>query len=205
MKKISVCIASANEHKIAEFREMFADARLDCEVFGIGSLKGFVAPDETGKTFAENAAIKAEAARKIAPADAYVMADDSGICVDALSGAPGIMSARYAGLHGKDADNANNKKLLAELENIPDTKRTARFVCSIVLICPDGRKKTFEGKIEGVINRGECGAKGFGYDPLFYLPELGKTTAQLSERQKNAISHRGIAFAKTSEFIKTQL
>lgn len=205
MKKFSICIASANAHKIAEFKEMFAAAKLDCEVFGVGDLYGFVSPDETGTTFAENAFIKAEAAKKIAPSDAYVMADDSGLCVDALGGAPGIMSARYAGVHGADADNSNNKKLLRELENVPDAERSARFVCAIALICPDGERKLFDGKIEGVINRGECGAKGFGYDPLFFLPERGKTTAQLSEREKNAISHRGIAFAKTSKFIKSQL
>ena len=167
-------------------------------------MQNFAPPVENGKTFAENALIKASALKAIAPEYAYVFADDSGIVVDALNGAPGIFSARYAGADGPDADKLNNEKLLRELENIPAPKRTARFVCSIALITPSGEKKFFEGKIEGVINHGECGSNGFGYDPLFYIPELGMTTAELDSAQKNAISHRGKAFKQLAEFIKRQ-
>ena len=202
--KTKICIASSNEHKISEFRRMFADAHFDCEVFGVGSLDGFVPPVEDGSTFAENALIKARAARTIAPADAFVMADDSGICVDALGGAPGIFSARYAGADGKDADKLNNRRLLAELENVPDEKRTAKFVCDIALIPPSGEtEKIFTGEIAGVINHAEAGAGGFGYDPLFYLPERGVTTAELPPQEKNAISHRGRAFSKMVNYLKS--
>lgn len=202
--RIKICLASSNAHKIAEFRDMARDAGLDCEIFGAGGLPGFEPPEEDGATFAENAMIKARAARAIAPRDCHIMADDSGLCVDALGGAPGIMSARYAGEKGAGADEANNRKLLKELENVPDAARSARFVCSIALICPDGREKIFGGEIEGVINRGARGKRGFGYDPLFFLPERGMTTAELAPAEKNSISHRGKAFSKAAEFIKSQ-
>ncbi len=203
MKK-TIYIATSNAHKLSEFSEMFAAEGIDCAVLGARDLQNFAPPVENGKTFAENALIKASALKAIAPEYAYVFADDSGIVVDALNGAPGIFSARYAGADGPDADKLNNEKLLRELENIPDPKRTARFVCSIALIIPSGEKKFFEGKIEGVINHGECGSNGFGYDPLFYIPELGMTTAELDSAQKNAISHRGKAFKQLAEFIKRQ-
>lgn len=125
------------------------------------------------------------------------MADDSGICVDALGGAPGIFSARYAGADGKDADKLNNRKLLAELENVPDEKRTAKFVCDIALIAPSGEtEKIFTGEIAGVINHAEAGAGGFGYDPLFYLPERGMTTAELPRRRKTRLATADAHFRK---------
>ena len=133
------------------------------------------------------------------------MADDSGLCVDFLGGEPGVMSARYAGVKGEGADAANNQKLLKNLEDVPMSDRTARFVCAIALECPNGVEKVFTGKIEGVIDNSEHGERGFGYDPLFLLPERGKTTAELTEREKNSISHRGKAFSQTAEFIKSQI
>jgi len=202
MKK-TIYIATSNGHKLAEFAQMFAEKNIDCEIFGAADVKNFVSPVEDGKTFAENAFIKANALRRIAPKGAYVFADDSGIVVDALDGAPGIFSARYAGVSGKDADIRNNEKLLRELEGVPDQKRTARFVCVIALITPTGERKTFEGKIEGVINHGESGSNGFGYDPLFLLPERNLTTAQLSAAEKNSISHRGKAFQQLADFLKS--
>lgn len=205
MSRIKICIATSNAHKISEFREMFANAKLDCDVFGAGELSGFEPPEENGKTFSENALIKARAAAKIAPKGCFIMADDSGLCVDFLGGEPGVMSARYAGAKGDGADAANNKKLLKNLEGVPMPDRTARFVCAIALECPNGIEKVFTGKIEGVIDKSERGERGFGYDPLFLLPERGKTTAELTEREKNSISHRGKAFSQTAEFIKSQI
>ncbi len=205
MSRIKICIATSNAHKISEFREMFANAKLDCDVFGAGELSGFEPPEEDGKTFSENALIKARAAAKIAPKSCFIMADDSGLCVDFLGGEPGVMSARYAGVKGDGADAANNKKLLKNLEGVPMPDRTARFVCAIALECPNGIEKVFTGKIEGVIDKSERGERGFGYDPLFLLPERGKTTAELTEREKNSISHRGKAFSQTAEFIKSQI
>lgn len=205
MSRIKICIATSNAHKISEFREMFANAKLDCDVFGAGELSGFEPPEEDGKTFSENALIKARAAAKIAPKGCFIMADDSGLCVDFLGGEPGVMSARYAGIKGDGADAANNKKLLKNLEGVPMPDRTARFVCAIALECPNGIEKVFTGKIEGAIDKSERGERGFGYDPLFLLPERGKTTAELTEREKNSISHRGKAFSQTAEFIKSQI
>lgn len=205
MSRIKICIATSNAHKISEFREMFANAKLDCDVFGAGELSGFEPPEEDGKTFSENALIKVRAAAKIAPKGCFIMADDSGLCVDFLGGEPGVMSARYAGVKGDGADAANNKKLLKNLESVPMPDRTARFVCAIALECPNGIEKVFTGKIEGVIDKSERGERGFGYDPLFLLPERGKTTAELTEREKNSISHRGKAFSQTAEFIKSQI
>ena len=205
MSRIKICIATSNAHKISEFREMFANAKLDCDVFGAGELSGFEPPEEDGKTFSENALIKVRAAARIAPKGCFIMADDSGLCVDFLGGEPGVMSARYAGVKGDGADAANNKKLLKNLEGVPMPDRTARFVCAIALECPNGIEKVFTGKIEGVIDKSECGERGFGYDPLFLHPERGKTTAELTEREKNSISHRGKAFSQTAEFIKSQI
>lgn len=205
MSRIKICIATSNAHKISEFREMFANAKLDCDVFGAGELSGFEPPEEDGKTFSENALIKVRAAAKIAPKGCFVMADDSGLCVDFLGGDPGVMSARYAGVKGEGADAANNQKLLKNLEGVPMSDRTARFVCAIALECPNGVEKVFTGKIEGVIDNSEHGERGFGYDPLFLLPERGKTTAELTEREKNSISHRGKAFSQAAEFIKSQI
>lgn len=201
---MEIYLATSNKHKVFEFSEMFATAGIDCNVHPASDAFGFEPPEEDGETFEQNAFIKADALRSKVPADAYVMADDSGIVVDALGGAPGIRSARYAGVSGDGADAANNKKLLANLEGVPDAERTARFVCVIALVCPNGERIAFHGKIEGQINHGECGANGFGYDPLFLLPERGITTAQLSPEDKNAISHRGRAFAKLAEFLKNQ-
>lgn len=203
MKK-TIYIATSNPHKLEEFSEMFEAEGIACSLFGARDLRNFSPPDETGNTFAENAFIKADALKAIAPKSAYVLADDSGIAVDALDGAPGIFSARYAGADGPEADALNNQKLLRELEDVPDPKRTARFVCAIALITPTGERKLFEGKIDGVINHGERGSNGFGYDPLFYIPELGMTSAELDPAKKNSISHRGNAFKQLAEFIKTQ-
>ena len=200
---MKIFIATSNKHKVQEFSQMFENAGLECDAFGADAIKEFVPPVEDGSTFAENSFIKARALKKFVP-DAFVMADDSGIVVDALNGAPGIFSARYAGVDGANADLSNNEKLLKELANVPDSERSARFVCAIALITPSGSEFMFEGKIEGYINHGAVGCGGFGYDPLFYVPEFNKTTAELSAEEKNKVSHRGQAFKKMIEFLKQQ-
>lgn len=200
-KAKTIYIATSNPHKVAEFEEMFKDWQINCSVKSAKDLGGMPDVNEDGLTFAQNALKKAQALRAIAPSDAYVMADDSGIVVDALNGAPGVRSARYAGVSGKDADKANNEKLLKELENVKDTKRTARFVCALALIAPDGKVEIFEGKVEGKINRGEVGKNGFGYDPLFEFENTDITTAQLDSEDKNQISHRGKALRKLADYL----
>ncbi len=202
---MALYIASSNAHKVKEFQEMFSAAALPIKVLSASALGGMPAHVENGLSFKENAFIKAEALKTIAPKDAYILADDSGLCVDALKGAPGIYSARYANIEGALADNENNKKLLKELENVPDEKRQAHFSCVLALITPEGEKKSFSGEIEGLINRGEKGLNGFGYDPLFEVPSLGKTTAQLDSSEKNKISHRGLAIAELIKYLKANI
>ena len=150
---------------------------------------------EDGETFLANAAKKAREIAQISGCCA--LADDSGLCVDALDGAPGIYSARYSGVHGDDK--ANNRKLLEELKDVPDEQRGAHFTCAIVLARPDGSQVEAEGYFYGRIAHGESGENGFGYDPLFYLPEYGCTSAELSPEEKNRISHRSHALHKLLE------
>ena len=144
---------------------------------------------EDGTTFEENAMIKAEAIAKLT--DAIVLADDSGLEIDYLNKEPGIYSARYAGTD--TSYEIKNNLLLQRLEGVPDEKRTARFVCAIAAVFPDGSKETVRGTIEGRIGYQIAGEHGFGYDPIFYLPEYGCTTAELDPEKKNELSHRGKA------------
>lgn len=182
---MKLIIASNNAHKLEEIKAILGDH------FGeILSLREAGIEHETvedGETFLQNAEKKAREIAEISGCCA--LADDSGLCVDALGGAPGIYSARYAGVHGDDE--ANNDLLLKNLEGAED--RSAHFTCAMALVWPDGRELTAEGYIYGVIAKERAGTNGFGYDPLFYLPERGCTTAQLSPEEKNAISHRGNA------------
>ena len=146
--------------------------------------------EETGTTFAENSALKATTVCKALGIPA--IADDSGLCVDALGGAPGVYSARYAGEHGDDTANMN--KLLDDMFDVPGRKRTARYICVITLAMPDGRTLVTEGKCEGIIGQNPKGNNGFGYDPIFKVGM--KTMAQLDDAKKDAISHRGNALRK---------
>ena len=147
-------------------------------------------------SFEENAVIKAKAVSEVVPG-AIVLADDSGLQIDYLNGEPGIYSARYL---GEDTSyHVKNANLLARLEGVAEEKRTARFVCAIAAAMPDGRVDTATGIIEGRIGYEEKGEGGFGYDPIFYVPEFGKTTAELSEDEKNAVSHRGKALRAIRE------
>lgn len=153
---------------------------------------------EDGKTFEENAAIKAETIRDLT--GAIVLADDSGLEIDYLGGEPGIYSARYM---GEDTSyDIKNQNLLDRLEGVPDEKRTARFVCAICAALPDGRKLTTRGTIEGIIGHGISGENGFGYDPIFWLPEYGCSTAELSPEKKNELSHRGKALRAIKEQLR---
>ena len=172
-----------------EIRKILAD--LDAEVVSMKEAGIQADIVEDGKTFEENAVIKATAISKLTSDGEIVLADDSGLEIDYLNKEPGIYSARYM---GEDTSyHIKNAKLIERLEGVPDEKRTARFVCAIAAAFPDGTMKTVRAAIEGRIGYKESGENGFGYDPIFYLPEYGCTSAELSMEEKNKISHRGKA------------
>ena len=199
----SLLFATSNPHKLEEVRQILVP--LGVEVRSLDSL-GEVPPEpvEDGETFEENARKKA---RGYAAATGIAcLADDSGIEVDALGGAPGIHSARYAGIGSSRAerDAANNRKLLEALQGVPAEKRTARFVCVLSLAAPDGRLLAeTRGTFEGTIAESPAGGNGFGYDPLLYLPDRGCTSAELAPDEKNARSHRGAALRALAEALSS--
>lgn len=195
MKK-QIVLATRNAGKIREFSALLK--QFDIVVHGLDQYPEIGDIPETGETFAENAHIKAQA---VSQATGLVaLADDSGLCVDALGGAPGVFSARYcATATQKASTEGNNQKLLQELQGIPNAKRTARFVCCIVAMAPSGRSIQAQGEWEGRIAEAVQGNNGFGYDPLFFDPELGTTSACLAPEVKNARSHRGKALASLVE------
>ena len=180
---MKLLIATRNAHKLAEIRAMLPGI----ELVGTDAWPAVPDPDETGSTFEENAAIKAEAWLKATGLPA--LADDSGLEVEALGGAPGIHSARYAGVHGDSA--ANNARLLRELAGLPIDRRGARFVCALALAMPGKPVRTLRGTCPGRIVAAASGANGFGYDPLFWPAQTpGRTMAELSPGEKNHLSHR---------------
>ncbi|MHB1296008.1 MAG: XTP/dITP diphosphatase [Anaerolineae bacterium] len=192
---MKLLIATHNPGKKAEFARLFAG--LDLELLTLDDLGVRTSIEETGRTFAENALLKA---RGYADATGLLtLADDSGLEVDALGGAPGVLSARYAGEHASDAE--RNRLLLRNLEGVPEERRGARFRCVIALAWPDGRTATAEGTVEGRVADAPRGAHGFGYDPVFYLPEQGCTMAELPPEAKNRISHRARAAEKAREIL----
>jgi XTP/dITP diphosphohydrolase len=203
-----IFLATGNAHKLREFQQMFgAGLRGSAEgglaawvVEGAGELGGMPEVEESAGTFAGNALIKARALRARAPAGAWVLADDSGLEVAALGGAPGVRSARYAGPGAKDGE--NTAKLLRELGRVPETQRAARFVCVLALIGPDGEEKMFEGACAGRIGAGLAGGGGFGYDPVFYPEGQAQTYAEIGDEEKNKISHRGRAVEKLVEYLR---
>ncbi|MEJ5198331.1 MAG: XTP/dITP diphosphatase [Anaerolineae bacterium] len=180
-------IATHNQGKVREYRALLAD--LPIQVTYLDEEGIALEVDETGQTFTENAQLKALTYARVS--GLWTWADDSGLEVDALNGAPGIHSARYAGAGATDAD--RYRKLLDALAGVPWDRRTARFRCVVALATPEGQVRFAEGVCEGVIAFGPTGSNGFGYDPVFYLPDRGMTMAQLPPEVKNEISHRGRA------------
>ncbi len=203
MKRI--VFATGNAGKMKEIRMILADPCV--EVLSMNEAGISAEAEETGSTYEENALIKARAAAAAIAASAapgipgeIVLADDSGLEVDALNGEPGIYSARYL---GEDTPySAKNASLIERLRGVPDEKRTARFVCAIAAVLPDGRELTVRGFVEGRIGYEERGTGGFGYDPIFFVPELGRTAAELSGDEKNLVSHRGRALRLMKEELK---
>lgn len=194
-----IVFATGNAGKMKEIREILKD--IDCEVFSMKEMGIDIPIEENGQTFEENAVIKAKAAAEMC--GEIVLADDSGLEIDYLNKEPGIYSARYMGENTPYS--VKNAKLIERLEGVPEEERTARFVCVIAAVFPDGEVVTAHGEIEGRIGYGEKGTNGFGYDPIFYVPEYGKTTAELSDGEKNSISHRGKALCKMKEELKKRL
>jgi XTP/dITP diphosphohydrolase len=190
-----IIIATKNSGKVKDFEHLFKS-----KGFVIKSLLDYPEiPDveETGKTFAENAKLKSEQISTIL--QRAVIADDSGLSIDALDGEPGVYSARYAGEQKDDQDNI--KKVLLNLEGVPYEKRTARFHCALALTIPNQETYLVDGTCEGIISTQAKGEHGFGYDPIFFLPEQNKTMAQLSSEEKNKISHRANALKKLQSMI----
>ncbi len=182
-----VILATGNKGKIVEFQKSLASVGM--EGIPLKEVAHVEEPEETGTTFLENALLKAHYYAKLLGKP--VLTDDSGLAVDALQGAPGVYSARYAGVHGDDE--ANNRKLIEEMAKIPEGERSAQYVCALAFVDPEGREVTAIGTCEGEIHLEPKGTNGFGYDPYFYVPEFQKTMAELDIEVKNGISHRGKA------------
>ncbi|MBR1669075.1 MAG: RdgB/HAM1 family non-canonical purine NTP pyrophosphatase [Butyrivibrio sp.] len=203
-----IVFATGNKDKMKEIKRILAG--IDAEVLSMKEAGVYEDVEENGKTFSENARIKADAIYELLMEkepeladETIVLADDSGLEVDYLGGEPGIYSARYL---GKDTPYTEKNRIIIErLENAPEDERTARFVCAIAARLPGGRKLDTVGKMEGVIAHETAGENGFGYDPLFFLPQYGKTSAELSADEKNAISHRGQALRKMEELLRKEL
>jgi len=184
----TLVLATRNQGKIREFRRILdAVSQGTINLVGLEEFPQTTEVEETGSTFKENALLKARSVCRETGLPA--IADDSGLCVDALNGAPGIYSARFAGIHGDDQ--ANNARLLSELEKTPEEKRGAHFTCAAALVLPDGRERVSEGIFEGSILYSPIGDHGFGYDPLFRPHGLAISSAQMSAEEKDLISHRG--------------
>ena len=190
-------VATNNPGKVREYRDLLAG--LNVELYGLADLSTTTEVDETGQTFEENARIKAAAYSRMS--GLLTLADDSGLEVEALGQAPGVYSARYAGKGATDAD--RYRKLLAALDGTPWEKRAARFRCVVALAWPDGHMETFQGQCEGVIAFEPKGTNGFGFDPVFYMPEHNCTMAELPEETKNQVSHRARAAALARERLMT--
>lgn len=202
----TIIFATGNKNKMIEIRMILAD--LGCKI--LSQKEAGIQADvvEDGKTFEENALIKATAIAKIARQrpeykNAVILADDSGLEIDALNKEPGIYSARYM---GEDTSyDIKNQSLIDRLEGVPDEKRTARFVCAIAAALPDGSTEVVRGTMEGRIGYEITGEHGFGYDPIFYLPEYGCTSAQLEPEKKNELSHRGEGLRKMRKVLEEKL
>lgn len=195
--KRRIIFATGNENKMKEIRMILAD--LGAEILSMKEAGVDSDIVEDGMSFEENAEIKARAVARVLTSD-IVLADDSGLEIDYLDKAPGIYSARFA---GEDTSyDIKNRILLDRLEGVPEEQRTARFVCAVAAVFPDGKVSTVRKTIEGVIAQEAEGENGFGYDPIFYVPEYGCTTAQMTPDQKNELSHRGKALRAMREILK---
>lgn len=184
----TIVVSTGNAHKVVEIEAILGEVLPGTRFVALGELGDFPDPVEDGATFSDNALIKARYALEVTRLSMAV-ADDSGLCVDALCGAPGVWSARWAGIHGDDT--ANNEKLMREMAAVPESERTARFHSSVVLAYVDGSQLTGDGDCEGRIGSAPAGTNGFGYDPLFLPNDApGRTMAQLELAEKNTISHR---------------
>jgi len=202
LKFKKILVATTNPGKIAELKALLG---ADVQWLSLSDLETTAEIEEDGTTFAENARKKALAYAKAT--GLWTIADDSGLVVDALDGAPGVKSARFSGEKGSDRallDRKNMAKVLRLLQDVPGEKRTARFVCHLCLASPEKILIETEGTLEGLINDGPVGENGFGYDPIFFVPHLNKTVAQLTAEEKNEISHRGNAIRKLKPLL-TQL
>ncbi|MFG6493957.1 XTP/dITP diphosphatase [Fictibacillus sp. UD] len=195
---MKILIATKNKGKVKEFQSMFEN--LGCEILSLSDIEGSPDVEETGTTFEENAILKAETISQ--QMNIPVIADDSGLEIDALEGKPGVYSARYAGLQKSDEDNMN--KVLAELQNVPETQRSARFVCALAFARPNKKTIVVKGECEGEILREKRGSQGFGYDPIFFVPELNRSMAELAKEEKNKISHRAVALMKLKNLINEE-
>ena len=191
-----ILFATGNNGKMKEIKRILED--LGMEICSMKEAGIFIDIEENGTTYEENALIKARAVA--ACTDKIVLADDSGLEIDYLDREPGVHSARYM---GEDTSyTIKNANLISRLEGVPEEQRTARFVCAIAAVLPDGRELTTRATVEGRIGYEEKGQGGFGYDPIFYIPELGKTTAELTEDEKNEVSHRGEALRLMKEALR---
>jgi XTP/dITP diphosphohydrolase len=197
---LKIVLASRNKKKIEELRQLLSELLSNVEVLSLDDVGITGDIEEDGTTFEENALIKA----RVAAGSGYIgVADDSGLTVDALGGAPGIFSARYAGEHASDEE--NNRKLLDALKDTPDGERDAHYVAAVACVFPDGRSFVVQERCDGVMIRDARGENGFGYDPYFYIPEKGKTFAEMSAEDKHKMSHRGKAmrrFLKIFEYYR---
>ncbi len=200
---LQIIFATGNQGKMREIRAILDD--LECEVRSLKEAGIELAVEENGTTFAENAMIKARAAADVLPAaekarGCVVMADDSGLEIDCLNGEPGVYSARYLG--EETPFDVKSRELLKRMAGVPEKDRSARFVCAIAAVFPDGRAATAQGAVEGRIGYELRGGNGFGYDPIFYLPEYGRTAAELTDEEKNRISHRSRALELMKEELR---
>jgi XTP/dITP diphosphohydrolase len=188
--KPKIVLATRNPGKLPELARILTASGLDVTLASLAEFPG--APDvaETGRTFADNALLKARSAAQFTGLAA--VADDSGLCVDALNGMPGVLSARWAGRHGDDQ--ANLDLVLAQVSDVPDGDRGAYFACAAALVLPGGAERVVAGRLDGQLTRAPRGTNGFGYDPIFAPDSSGRTTAELEPAEKDAISHRGRAF-----------
>jgi XTP/dITP diphosphohydrolase len=194
MKRI--VLATNNKDKIREIKDILSGLAL--EILTLGDFPGAPKTEETGRTLEENAILKAEAIYRFTGLPS--VADDSGLEVEALHGAPGVLSSRFAGQHCSYAD--NNRKLLRLMADVPEEKRRAKFVCVVALAKDARHTVTVRGEVDGIITLDERGENGFGYDPVFYVPQLSRTFAQLAFEEKNRISHRARAFGKAGDLIR---